>query len=117
MNLLLSNLRDYNQIVLQQFMLQIDQFNIIEQITIILELLKNTIEQRKIAVKIVTGKLTEEQLLMYSDAARFQQIFYQLISNAIRFTQNGFITISIETEPQKDTLLVSVADSGIGMVA
>jgi signal transduction histidine kinase len=79
-------------------MLQIDQFNIVEQITVILDLLRNTIDQRKIVVKQVTGKLSDEQLTIYSDAARFRQIFYQIISNAIRFTQNGSITITIETE-------------------
>jgi len=39
-----------------------------------------------------------------------------LLSNAVRFTQDGFITITIEPDMIKNIVLISVADTGIGMV-
>ena len=44
-------------------------------------------------------------------------MFYQLLSNAVRFTLNGSITIDIDFIHGKDILSISVTDTGIGMVA
>src|SRR6202011_2036037 len=50
-----------------------------------------------------------------ADAAKFQQIAWNLVKNAIKFTgENGDITIST-TNPESQTLAISVQDSGIGI--
>ena len=48
-----------------------------------------------------------------SDAAKVQQILTNLFSNACKFTKNGVITVAAKIEDNQ--LLLSVADSGIGM--
>lgn len=48
-----------------------------------------------------------------SDAAKVQQILTNLFSNACKFTKNGVITVVAKIE--ENQLLLSVADSGIGM--
>lgn len=48
-----------------------------------------------------------------SDAAKVQQILTNLFSNACKFTKNGVITVVAKVE--ENQLLISVADSGIGM--
>ena len=48
-----------------------------------------------------------------SDAAKVQQILTNLFSNACKFTKNGVITVVAKVEGNQ--LLLSVADSGIGM--
>ena len=48
-----------------------------------------------------------------SDAAKVQQILTNLFSNACKFTKNGVITVVAKVE--RSQLLLSVADSGIGM--
>ena len=48
-----------------------------------------------------------------SDAAKVQQILTNLFSNACKFTKNGVITVAAKIEDNQ--LLISVADSGIGM--
>jgi signal transduction histidine kinase/CheY-like chemotaxis protein len=52
------------------------------------------------------------------DVARLRQILVNLINNAIKFTQNGEIFLSVHTEQQIDgdfDLSVSVKDTGIGI--
>lgn len=48
-----------------------------------------------------------------ADATRFKQVLYNLISNAIKFTEEGQVTLSLEK--QDDHILVQVSDTGIGI--
>jgi signal transduction histidine kinase len=58
---------------------------------------------------------------MHSDAAKFRQIFTNLLSNASKFTQGGVITLSAgllqepEAESQRQRLEITLQDTGIGM--
>lgn len=52
------------------------------------------------------------------DGMRFKQILSNLISNAIKFTEEGFIRVALTGDLQEDALLqvrLSVEDSGIGI--
>ncbi len=53
------------------------------------------------------------------DPARLRQILSNLISNALKFTHAGAVSVSLEGRRQDgaDRLLITVADSGIGMAA
>ncbi|MEZ5026043.1 MAG: ATP-binding protein [Chitinophagales bacterium] len=50
----------------------------------------------------------------YADAMRLNQIFTNLVSNAIKFTSKGAVSIDVRLLPE-DKLHISVSDSGIGM--
>jgi signal transduction histidine kinase len=53
-----------------------------------------------------------------ADAGRLRQIFYNLLSNALKFTpEGGAVTISgkLEEEPSAGFLQISVSDTGIGI--
>lgn len=50
---------------------------------------------------------------VYADPARISQVVVNLISNAVRFTADGVITISAKNE--NDKILVSVSDTGTGI--
>jgi signal transduction histidine kinase/CheY-like chemotaxis protein len=51
--------------------------------------------------------------LVYCDRTRIQQVVLNLVSNAVRFTDEG--EIAIEVTGQEDEVLVSVADTGRGI--
>lgn len=56
--------------------------------------------------------------LVVSDAKRIRQILTNLIGNAVKFTENGLVLISVnclEASSQKATLRISVKDTGIGI--
>jgi PAS domain S-box-containing protein len=50
---------------------------------------------------------------VYSDEDKVKQILLNLLSNAAKFTHEGKITLTAESE--KDSLFLSVADTGIGI--
>jgi CheY-like chemotaxis protein len=63
----------------------------------------------------VTGKIPE---VVVGDPVRLKQILINLIDNAIKFTNEGFVTILVEAENQTEKYLdlrFAVKDTGIGI--
>tara|TARA_B100001540_G_scaffold144783_1_gene128412 strand:+ start:1893 stop:3422 length:1530 start_codon:yes stop_codon:yes gene_type:complete len=58
-----------------------------------------------------------EQLpVLYNDAAKFRQIFTNLLSNANKFTEQGYISLRGRNVPGREGWVeISVHDTGIGM--
>ena len=56
--------------------------------------------------------------VLVGDEIRFRQILFNILSNAIKFTDNGYILLDVSGETVKEDtvkLIVSVTDSGIGI--
>jgi PAS domain S-box-containing protein len=54
------------------------------------------------------------------DPSRLRQVLSNLVSNAIKFTENGSVSLDVkvsETKERRQTLRFTVQDSGIGMTA
>jgi signal transduction histidine kinase/DNA-binding response OmpR family regulator len=49
------------------------------------------------------------------DPVRLNQILSNLVSNAIKFTEQGTVTIALDLSPDRQTLRLSVKDTGIGI--
>ena len=58
-----------------------------------------------------------EQQTIYSDESRIKQILLNLMSNAVKFTFSGSITISMSIEIKKNmkVLVIRVKDTGLGI--
>ena len=52
---------------------------------------------------------------LYGDAARVHQILYNLVGNALKFTEQGTITATLEKLGQGSTYRFTVTDTGIGI--
>lgn len=57
---------------------------------------------------------TDDQILVYYDRYKLERVFYNLISNAFRYTpKNGVINIRVRQEKSK--ILIAIEDSGVGI--
>ncbi len=54
---------------------------------------------------------------VFVDADRLEQLVINILTNAWKFTERGFIRISASHDAQSKALLVQVADSGLGIPA
>src|SRR4029078_6133955 len=52
-----------------------------------------------------------------SDRQKVKQILLNLLSNALKFTHQGGVTVSVRRNKKDHTLLLSVVDTGIGIAA
>lgn len=66
---------------------------------------------KKISIELI---LSGTQLYAYADMEQIQQVLYNLLDNAIKFSPNES-TITIETTEKNDRILVSVKDRGTGI--
>ncbi|AVP95841.1 hypothetical protein C7S18_00900 [Ahniella affigens] len=54
---------------------------------------------------------------VHTDARRLSQILMHLLSNALKFTRTGQITLRAETDAERRGLIIDVADTGCGIAA
>ena len=66
-------------------------------------------EQNKIAMEM--GAI--EEVTVIGDKIRLQQLFTNLIDNAIKYTPKGSIRVTVEKD--EETVLVKIKDTGIGI--
>ena len=59
-------------------------------------------------------QLSPTEIILPLDASRMQQILYNLLSNALKYTLSGG-NISVSTWTEEETAVVQVTDSGPGM--
>src|SRR5205823_501130 len=77
-----------------------------------LEIYQSEIERKHLALRLDLGA---QNVHLRADPARLQQIFWNLINNAVKFTpREGQIFISTSNDPSGQ-LRVQIADSGLGI--
>jgi CheY-like chemotaxis protein len=72
---------------------------------------RGDMEEKKITL---VSNLAAANPMVFADAVRLQQIFWNVLKNAVKFTPKEG-TISVETESAKAQLTVRITDTGIGM--
>ena len=63
----------------------------------------------------IINRIPEDCSIVYGDENRLQQIMYNIIGNAVKFTEKGEIIISSKTKD--DLLEITIQDTGIGISA
>ena len=66
-------------------------------------------------IELVVSYESEIPEIIESDPTRLRQILLNLVSNAIKFTQGGRITLCVNYDAYDDTLCFRIVDSGVGM--
>lgn len=72
---------------------------------------EGTCRKKTLAIELV---LTGDVMYVTADMGKIQQVLYNLLDNAIKFSHHDSV-IRIETSEKKNKLFVSVKDSGIGI--
>jgi len=70
-------------------------------------------EQKKLKMSFVC----EDEFVphVYADLGRLKQVMLNLIGNAIKFTDKGWITIRTKVQKDKGNVLIQVEDTGVGV--
>jgi len=55
------------------------------------------------------------QCTVHADYAKLRHIFFNLVDNATKYTEKGWIKATVKKDPKKKILRVEISDSGIGI--
>ena len=92
-------------------MLSITDFDINAVIRDTAETFEGICRPRQISIRLY---LTEEKLFVSADLEKIQQVLYNLIDNAIKFSKDNS-SIEIESDIRHEKVYVSVRDHGVGI--
>jgi two-component system, OmpR family, sensor histidine kinase VicK len=111
---LTEDILDVTRIESQSLKLNIERFNLNDLISTTVQDYKNEIEKTDSKLKFMyTLKQDDDIILVEGDRNRLNQLFANLLNNAIKFTKKGTISVSIQ---RKDNhVIVSIKDTGQGI--
>ena len=109
--LLTDNILEAARIESHLLSLEMEEFDLVELVKDLLKDLTNQIQNKKISLML---KCKEDSILIVADKFRLNQVFLNIINNAINFVQEGEIIVSVERQ-DNETVLVRIIDDGSGI--
>jgi two-component system, OmpR family, sensor histidine kinase VicK len=111
---LIENILDVTRIENQSLTLQKEKFNINRMILNVLEEYESRDNRKNDNVKIVFTP--KDDFFVEADKERLMQVISNLMNNAIKFTDEGMITVILKSkEEENNELIVSIKDTGSGI--
>ena len=111
-----SDVHDYADIESGRIEIEEMPFNLVYEIKKVID--NYQVETQQKGIELQMHIATSAARNVVGDSQRFQQVINELMSNAVKFTDKGFIRISLETtelQGQKILIKCSVDDTGKGM--
>lgn len=108
---LINDILDFSQIEITNLKLQPQIFNLVELVMKTIEDLRSLADEKQLAL-IFTCNLNNPYI--NHDSTRLRQIIVNLLSNALKFTEHGQISLNLQ-ELTPDQIEVRISDTGIGI--
>ncbi len=119
---IINDVLDMSRIEAASIELEEKTFDLREIITVIATPFQGQIDSKGLELNVTYN--IDQAPILNGDPVRLRQILWNLISNAIKFTEQGTITVSINSLPQNDVrvkevkdcaYLISIIDTGPGI--
>jgi signal transduction histidine kinase/ActR/RegA family two-component response regulator len=114
---LINDLLDISKIEARTVELEKIPFNLAQLIDEIVEI--SSIQAHEKNVKFIMAGNLEREMVFIGDPTRLRQIFLNLCSNAVKFTERGDVTLTVNRQPidKKNMcwMTLEVKDTGIGI--
>ncbi|WP_420602217.1 response regulator [Flagellimonas sp.] len=107
---LVNDILDFSKLKNKDIELAMRPVDIHALSTIVLRLSHPLVQDKKLKL---INSIPKDAPLVDADENRLQQIMHNLVGNAIKFTQKGYVTLL--SEVKNDMLSISITDTGIGI--
>lgn len=108
---LTNDLLTLNEFDTKELLLDKTDFDLQEMIKHTAASFEGVCTPKHVSIKLV---LVDETVLVHADRRKIQQVLYNLIDNAIKFSDNDS-TVTVEVTLKNDKIFTSVKDTGIGI--
>jgi signal transduction histidine kinase/CheY-like chemotaxis protein len=114
---LINDILDFSKIEAGKLDIESTEFTLESLFVNMLADISSRAQEKKLNVKFNANPDLPVQLI--GDSLRISQVLLNIYDNAIKFTQNGHVSINVDFQPHDNPhhikLLIEVADTGIGM--
>ncbi|MGG6266935.1 PAS domain-containing sensor histidine kinase [Leptolyngbya sp. AN03gr2] len=108
---LIEDILDFSNLRAKRIELHLETFDLNELVSLTVEEMRSLAEQKKLGFH---THFTARNSTIVNDRARVKQILFNLISNAIKFTDSG--SVCVQVKPGKfGRIAIAVQDTGIGI--
>jgi two-component system sensor histidine kinase TorS len=114
---ILEDMLSFSRIEAGKIDLQLEPFRLIESVEAMLSLQSVPAQHKGIALRLEVGPDVPE--VVVGDRRKINQLLLNIIGNAIKFTDEGSVTVSIQAQstdqPKRKKISFAVTDTGIGI--
>ncbi|MCE5300753.1 MAG: PAS domain S-box protein [Spirochaetia bacterium] len=107
---LINDVLDISKIEAGQIELMPEIFDMTKTVEKVVKITAQTAEKKGL---LMTARLPQSEVMLYADRRRFEQVLYNLIGNAIKFTDRG--SVEVEGTTDKEGITIIISDTGIGI--
>jgi len=108
---LINRLMDFRKYETNQFTLEAAEGNIVKYVK---EIFLSFTEYAKDGGYKYTFESVDDEIIVYFDRLKLERVFYNLISNAFRYTPKGG-EINVRIRKEKKEVIIEVDDNGVGI--
>jgi len=110
---LVDDILDYSKLRHKNINLKLTRIDLNSLTDVVFSILKPLAMRKVLFLK---NRISEGAEVVYGDENRVQQVLFNLVGNAIKFTEKGKVEVYTELNPDNDReILICVSDSGIGI--
>ncbi|HEY8668227.1 MAG TPA: PAS domain-containing protein [Tepidisphaeraceae bacterium] len=111
---LIEDLLDLTKISRGKLDLQLTHVDLHEKLRHVLQICQPDIEAKELVLRLDLGA---DKRMVHADAARLQQVLWNLLKNAVKFTPPGGRILVRSQNDGDETVMIQVKDTGIGIDA
>ncbi|MBO9409752.1 response regulator [Shimia sp. R9_1] len=110
---IINSILDFSKMEAGKFTIKRHPFSLYDVVHDVAHLLTPIARQKDLALSVVYSKDAPTEF--YGDEGRMRQILMNLVGNAIKFTDAGSVTLSLNADLSGNRLNVQVKDTGVGI--
>ncbi len=114
---LINDILDFSKIEAGKLQFDKRPFSLVQIVGTVVQSMRHEAEEKNILLKVnIDADLKD--IILIGDDLRFRQIMNNLVGNAIKFTEAGFVEIACSTVSKAEELIelqIKVSDSGVGI--
>ncbi len=109
---IINDLLDIGKIEAGKMTVSLEPVDLQKIITEVISMQKTAIQEKGLTL---IEPQWQHKVIVQADSSKIKQVLLNLLNNAIKFSDQGSIKIDVKIEDQKDKLLITVKDTGIGI--